>query len=135
MTGRISAFLPFLPFSPQEQAAVAHKFFLELAKDVRSSVRLQQGPQQRFVGNIRLHMKRDATSCLSIAEEHYDPRLGARPLMAAVEEIREELTEYYLSVDEHIAEGYGMSDYVVDVIGSEILVTKVNPRPAGKTVT
>jgi hypothetical protein len=80
-----------------------------------------------MVGNIRLHMRRDATTCLSLADEFYDPRLGARPLAAASEAIRDELIDYYLGVDEPITEGLEAADFAADVYAGEITVTRVNP--------
>lgn len=36
----MSEFIPFLPFSPEEQAVVVHKFLLELGSKVRAPVQL-----------------------------------------------------------------------------------------------
>ncbi|RMZ81536.1 hypothetical protein DV737_g2501, partial [Chaetothyriales sp. CBS 132003] len=68
VTGRISAFMPFLLFSPGEQAAIAHKYLLELGRKVRDPVKLSADSEERFVGNVRLHIHRDASISTSFTE-------------------------------------------------------------------
>jgi hypothetical protein len=53
-------FVPLLPFSPEEQAAVVHKFLLELDKKVRPPIKLTE-KDENLLGNVRLRVLRDAS--------------------------------------------------------------------------
>ncbi|KKY14723.1 hypothetical protein UCRPC4_g06649 [Phaeomoniella chlamydospora] len=126
LTGRVSAFLPFLPFSPAEQAVVVHKYLLELGQKVRTSINLSTGPHEQLLGNVRLRVRRDASVCRVIAEQEYHQDLGARSLLTAVKTlVEDELVEAYLEVDRNIVETEEMMDFVVDVDGGEVIVHKV----------
>jgi ATP-dependent Clp protease ATP-binding subunit ClpA len=127
LTGRVSAFLPFLPFRPGEQAVVVHKYLLELSQKVRTSINLSAGENEQLLGNIRLRIRRDASVCRAIAEQEYHPDLGARSLLTAVKSLVEDvLVESYLEVEKGISETEKMMEFVVDVNGEQVLVDMVN---------
>jgi ATP-dependent Clp protease ATP-binding subunit ClpA len=127
LTGRVSAFLPSLPFSPGEQAVVVHKYLLELSQKVRTSINLSAGENEQLLGNIRLRIRRDASVCRTIAEQEYHPDLGARSLLTAVKSLVEDvLVESYLEVEKGISETEKMMEFVVDVNGEQVLVDMVN---------
>ncbi|OCK84463.1 P-loop containing nucleoside triphosphate hydrolase protein [Lepidopterella palustris CBS 459.81] len=130
LTGRISSFLPFLPFSPSEQAVVAHKYILELAHRVRPSVNLSYGPEERLLGNVFLRVRRDASVCKAVAAEGYDADLGARSLITTVKaDIEGPVVLGYLEVDEEIIEGQDMQEYLVDMSGTgSFEVTRVRRK-------
>lgn len=126
LTGRISAFIPFVPFSKPEQSVVAHKYVLELAELVRVAVNLSYGDDERLLGNVYLRVKRDSSVCTVLAEEGYDEDLGARSLINTVKFIIEEvLVEAYLELEEEIKEGQEMMEFVVSVVRGEVSVTPV----------
>jgi ATP-dependent Clp protease ATP-binding subunit ClpA len=113
LSGRISAVLPFLPFSLGEQAVVAHKYILELKHKVLTPVNLSSG---KLVGRVLLHIKSDGAVCKAVSTEGYDPDQGARSLQTAVKtRIEEELVHTYLEEDEVISETQPLADYTVDI--------------------
>lgn len=109
-------------FSPPEQAVIAHKYLLELGRDVRRPVNLSAGPDERLIGNVRLQIRRDASLCTQLARDGYHPDLGARSLITAVDSVRDMLVNAYLEVDEKIREADELVDFVVYVRNGSIHV-------------
>lgn len=126
VTGRISDFIPLLPFSAGEQAVITHKCLLELAEDLRLPISLVKGPAERLIGDIRLLIRRDGTVCSTLAKAHYHNKLGARSLKAGAEKVKRIVLDAYLDDDEEIEEQNTLRDVVVDVDGEEI-VSKILP--------
>ncbi|OTA94945.1 hypothetical protein M434DRAFT_381613 [Hypoxylon sp. CO27-5] len=128
ITGRVTDFIPFLPFSEEEQAVVAHKFLLELREKVRQPIRLSETEDEQLLGNVKLHIRQDGAVCRALAKSEYHPNLGARSLHTAVKhEVEAKLLESYLQEDDEIREDVGMTDFVVSVNDGEIMVTKAAP--------
>ncbi|KAK5740822.1 hypothetical protein LTR17_004412 [Elasticomyces elasticus] len=127
ITGRISAFIPFLPFNVGEQAVIVHKALLELGRNVRQPVKLSGGPDEKVLGNVWLRVRRDASVCRVLAESEYHADLGARSLNTAVEQIKQLLVAEYLQVDEEITEVGRMSECTIDLSGAHVVV---NLRPS-----
>lgn len=121
VTGRISDFIPLLPFSAGEQAVITHKCLLELAQDLRLPISLSHGPSERFIGNLRLLMRRDGALCSTLAKSHYHNKLGARSLKAGAEKVKRMILDVYLDDDEEIKEQDVLRDFVIDVDGEEIV--------------
>lgn len=115
MTGRISDFLPFLPFSPGEQAVVVHKFLLELARRIRGPVNLSFANKEQLLGNIRMKLRKDASVCRILAEEEYHSDLGARSLAMGARKLEDILVETYLEIEGEITEDETVVDFLVDV--------------------
>ncbi|KAK3636661.1 hypothetical protein LTR56_000846 [Elasticomyces elasticus] len=128
IAGRISDFLPFLTFSVGEQAVIVHKALLELGRKVRQPVNLSGGPEEKLLGNVQLRIRRDATVCRTLAENEYHPDLGARSLNVAAEKIKQMLVCEYLKVDDEITEKGGISEFIIDVSGGEIIVNMVHSK-------
>ncbi|KAF2797999.1 P-loop containing nucleoside triphosphate hydrolase protein [Melanomma pulvis-pyrius CBS 109.77] len=126
ITGRISEFIPFVPFSPGEQAVVAHKFLRELSRYVREPINLSDGRNEHIIGNVKLQIKHDASVCNSLAAAEYSRDLGARSLSGAVKIVEGMVAELYLEQNEEIAEGGKVLDVVVDAHAGEILVELVH---------
>ncbi|OAA57584.1 ATPase, aaa-2 [Niveomyces insectorum RCEF 264] len=135
VTGRVSEFIPFLPFSTGEQAVVVHKFLMELAERVAAPVLLGPGAdQQQLLGDVRLHVQRDASVCTQLAKAEYSEELGARSLRKAVEEVQDRLVESYLDEDGEIQESAGAdkTDFVVDVRGDSVVFKRSNESRESK---
>ncbi|KAF2729142.1 P-loop containing nucleoside triphosphate hydrolase protein [Polyplosphaeria fusca] len=129
LTGRISAFVPFLPFSSEETCIGAHKYLLELANEVRKPICITPGPHEHLLGNIRLSIRADATVCKIITRD-YDPALGIRSLRKAVtDRVASLLDSEYLATHEIIAEGGPVEDYSVFVSDGKIKVKQISSRP------
>jgi hypothetical protein len=105
-----------------------HKVLLELGRKVQRPVNLTDGPDEQLLGNIRLRIRRDASVCRALAEAEYHSDLGARSLIAAGEKIKRMLVEEYLNIDEEITENGGLSEYIIDVNGGEVVVNMVPPK-------
>jgi hypothetical protein len=116
--------VPFLPFSIEEQAVVVHKYIQELGQTILQPVNLLEGPDERLVGNVRLHIRRDATVCKVLADQEYHSDLGARSLIQAVDSIRRLLYQTYFDIDEDIMVGDEISDFYIDVDGGEVVVKR-----------
>ncbi|KAF2710054.1 P-loop containing nucleoside triphosphate hydrolase protein [Pleomassaria siparia CBS 279.74] len=127
LTGRISDFVPFVPFSAGEQAVVAHKFLRELTSTIREPVDLCEGSGERLIGNINLHVKHDASVCTTIAKSDYSRDLGARSLSVAVKAVEGLVVELYYQEDEEIVEDGKMMDVMVDSHAGEIRVKLLDP--------
>lgn len=80
MAGRLSAVIPFLPFSDSEQAVLAHRSLLRLAHSLEKPVR----QPNRLVGNVTLRVCQDTALCRVIAREGYHIDTGARGIDAVV---------------------------------------------------
>ena len=128
MTGRISSFIPFLPFTPAESAAIVHRHLLLLAATIARPVNLTPGPNEQLLGNVKLRIRRDASVCKSLAAEFYHPELGVRPLIGAVKAVEEKIIASYLAVDEEITERDQRAwEAIVGVESGEVVVKLVQP--------
>lgn len=66
--------------------------------------------------------------CGILAQSEYHAELGARSLISAVDTIKTLMVEAYLGVEEEISEGAGMSDFIIDVNGGEVVANIVPPK-------
>ncbi|KAE9972892.1 hypothetical protein EG328_004700 [Venturia inaequalis] len=125
ITGRVSGFIPFLPFSLGEQAVVVHKYLLELSSNVQGAVDLSFGPQERLLGNLRIRMHRDASLCKHVAEVEYHSDLGARSLINGVDSIKNLVVQAYLDVDEEIVESPHQATCYIDINDDDEIAVKI----------
>ncbi|ERF69675.1 hypothetical protein EPUS_03667 [Endocarpon pusillum Z07020] len=125
LTGRISAFVPFLPFSRSETCVGAHKYLLELTNEVLRPINTKPGPEEQLLGNIRLKIRSDVSVCKVVVKD-YDPELGIRSLKKAVRDRVASLLDIeYMSMHEVISEGLPMEDYSVFVSDGRVRVKSV----------
>ncbi|KAI8946839.1 P-loop containing nucleoside triphosphate hydrolase protein [Xylaria longipes] len=104
LSGRVSEIIPFLPFSPEEQAVISHKGLMGLEETLRRPVVVSpNGNNDNLVGNVRLDIVDESGLCSAIAQESYTPQLGARCILNAVTDaISTPLVSQYLEVDKDI---------------------------------
>jgi ATP-dependent Clp protease ATP-binding subunit ClpA len=128
IAGRISAVVPFLPFTAEEQAVIAHKYVLELAKNVR----LPPALPVRLMGSIVLRVPRDASVCMSLAEG-YDVDTGAPSLQSTIaSRVRRALVLRYLEENEEVHENQRLEEYLIDVdVNGQIVIFRSLPDKAG----
>ena len=105
--------VPFLPFSKDEQALIAHKYLLDLAASLRHPKLVQQN---QLIGQINLRFRKETVLCRSLASKDYHAETGARSLESAVKRRVRNLVvgKYFegsISADNHQV----AVDYVVDV--------------------
>ena len=117
LTGRITDFIPFLPFSPIEQTAVADKYLAELGRELASPIDTCQEPARyRPVGNVDLHVKRAYSLNRALAARDYVKELGARSLTSAIDrEVSRPIVGNYLNAREEIHETQPAGSFVVGV--------------------
>ncbi|KAL9088148.1 MAG: hypothetical protein Q9159_003266 [Coniocarpon cinnabarinum] len=82
LTGRCSAIVPFMPFTRGEQAVVAASFVSKLFTHLRRPLDMCRN---RLIGHIHLDVEKDEEVALTLAEDSYEPQLGARAIAQAVE--------------------------------------------------
>ena len=82
-TGRISAIIPFIPFTGNEQAVIAYTFMRKLRNEVRKDI---NDAAMKFVGHAHLNFLDDAHMARHLATKWYGHRTGARSLHKAVKQ-------------------------------------------------
>ncbi|KXX78174.1 ATP-dependent Clp protease ATP-binding subunit ClpL [Madurella mycetomatis] len=122
ITGRISEFIPFLPFSEGEQAVIVHKFLQALISRVAAPVNLSSGSDEWLLGDIKLRIRHDASVCMVLAKECYIQELGARSLSEAVKKVEDMLVEFYLNQSGEIVEGGRVLEVVLSMDEGEVVL-------------
>lgn len=117
LTGRISGFIPFLTFSPSEQAAVADRILADFGRDVIKPVKVSDVvSKSHMVGDLDLRVRRGYSVCKALATNGYVPKLGARSITNTVsDDVRMPVVNEYLDRREEIREDQEKCTYVVGV--------------------
>ncbi|KAI3318724.1 P-loop containing nucleoside triphosphate hydrolase protein [Xylariaceae sp. AK1471] len=117
LAGRVSEIVPFLTFSPDEQAVVSHKGMMGLEATLRRPVVVSpSGQDDNLVGNVRLDVENESKICSTIAHEGYSPQLGARSVFNAITEaIYTPLVNQYLEVDDEFSEDQPETTFKVGI--------------------
>ncbi|KAK4134667.1 P-loop containing nucleoside triphosphate hydrolase protein [Trichocladium antarcticum] len=117
LTGRITDFIPFLPFSPIEQAVVADQCLAAFGRELAGPVTVRDDPLHcRWVGNVDLEVRHAYAIAKALADEGYHQDLGARSLANTVgRKLRVPLAGQYLAAREEIREGQAAARFVVGV--------------------
>ena len=98
--GRLSAIVPFMPFTLGEQAITTYKFMRNLWTEVRQPIDTEA---KRFPRHMFLNYNDDGSIAVNIAKSSYSAETGARPLERAVKrEIRGRLSRAFLARDEMV---------------------------------
>ena len=99
MAGRMRNIAPFFPFDQNERAVVAHKFLMDLVDEVREPIDTT-APRLWFPGHVHLYIKNDGKFSAHIAKESYSEQLGARSVIAAIDEVRNAFFASFTNTDE-----------------------------------
>ncbi|KAL8896878.1 MAG: hypothetical protein Q9207_007493 [Kuettlingeria erythrocarpa] len=94
LTGRLSAIIPFMPFSPEERAVTTYKFMRKLFEESRKPINVQE---KQLARRIFLNFVDDGALASHIAQKYYFAELGARSLLKGVNmQILHKLTSAFL---------------------------------------
>ncbi|KEQ85844.1 P-loop containing nucleoside triphosphate hydrolase protein [Aureobasidium pullulans EXF-150] len=110
VTGRISSFLPFFPFSRDEAAVINHKFLRTLGDDVVLPIDLHSRPP-RPVGHVHLSLLRDGDLCKFLAED-YIRELGARSIQNRVDGLADDLFMLYKDSKKEVTEATNSGPHI-----------------------
>ncbi|KAL8948189.1 MAG: hypothetical protein Q9222_005605 [Ikaeria aurantiellina] len=101
LVGRLSAIIPFLPFSQEERAVTTYKFMKKLFNETRKDINVDA---RYFARHIFLNFVDDGQLATYIADRYYSPELGARSLQKAVNtQICHKLTRAFLEQEEVVS--------------------------------
>ncbi|KXJ87555.1 P-loop containing nucleoside triphosphate hydrolase protein, partial [Microdochium bolleyi] len=126
LMGRITGFVPFIPFTRGEQAVLTRKFLLELQRKARQRVVLSSEDSSTLFGDVRLRIERDAAVSSTLAKRAYQPTLGSRSLAGEVKKVENRLVGKYLNQGGRIVEGGPLVDYSVEESDGNWFVIQVD---------
>lgn len=125
ITGRISSFIPFLPFAQGEQVVAAHKCVLQFAADIKGPVKLNPGADQRLLGDIRLYLQNDVSICQNVSAKSYKPTLGVRSLITATRsKVKWPLMTEILKSNKEIEEDKPQRNFVLELKERTLVATE-----------
>ena len=102
LTGRLSAIIPFLPFSEAERAVATYKFMRKVFNEARKPIAVKA---KHLARHLYLNYVDDGQIASFLAAKYYSPELGARSLYRAVNtQICHRLTNVFLDRGEEIAD-------------------------------
>ncbi|KAI0016387.1 P-loop containing nucleoside triphosphate hydrolase protein [Xylariomycetidae sp. FL0641] len=129
LTGRISAIVPFLTFSPGEQAVISHKGLMRLESELASPVvETATGRDDLPVGNMKMTVHDHVSICSKIAEEGYEAQIGARSIFNAIDEtVRVPLVLGYMKAGDEYHEGQGETPCTVHLDADGDIEVRVKP--------
>ncbi|KAI1328361.1 P-loop containing nucleoside triphosphate hydrolase protein [Xylariaceae sp. FL0255] len=105
LTSRISRIIPFLTFTREEQAVVAHTELMDLEATLgKPIIAAQRGAKGNIVGNIQMNIVGQYKVCAAIAKRSYDPALGARSIFSGVNNlVKDPIMKQYMQYDTDIS--------------------------------
>ncbi|KAF1911539.1 P-loop containing nucleoside triphosphate hydrolase protein [Ampelomyces quisqualis] len=100
---RIEHVIPFFPFSPGEQAVVAHKFLRKDARNARKDIDLR--PEvKRMMGHCIISYVEDGPLCAYMAERGYHRSSGARGVKREAKKVMAAARKVYNNIPERVDE-------------------------------
>ena len=108
---------PFFPFSPDEQAVVAHKFVLQLQDDAVRPISIT-GFEKNYIGHSHVFLANDGKICQHVAKHGYVKELGARSVFNRVSDLRRKFVLDYSHIDDEIDEVFNdgpLSKYTIQL--------------------
>lgn len=129
--GRISVVLPFIPFSPLEQAVIAHKYILEIKRTLAADIDVEK---DAFMGHIKLEVEDEPAVCRLLADNGYDIEYGARSIKREMQKaVHDAITQEWLESSDEITNQRNSGPYeryslVVHPSGEYVYITKSTSR-------
>lgn len=123
--------LPFFPFSPSEQAVVAHKYILNLKHILAADIDVDAAT---LMGHIKLDIEGETAVCRLLARTGYAVEHGARSIEREVEKsVRDAVTEEWMRCPEDVADQNNKGPYeryclAVHVSGEYVQVSRAVGR-------
>lgn len=130
----MTVWVPFLTFSPIEQAVVADKYVADFGREATLPVQIfNDEARDRLVGNVDLSIRKGYSLCAALARG-YVQELGARSLVAEVDEqVRGPLVDAYLQNLDEIVEDGGVTHCLANVDADGVIgVSCVVPKSCEK---
>jgi ATP-dependent Clp protease ATP-binding subunit ClpA len=104
--------VPFLPFTFEEQMAIAHQLLLELRAQLSQAITMSS---KQLVGNVRLQFAHETALCEKLVQ-YYDRDRGARSIAWAVEDkVKTALYRTYLEGGEGIRPNQPVEHYLLEL--------------------
>ncbi|KAI4187866.1 MAG: hypothetical protein L6R41_002528 [Letrouitia leprolyta] len=95
LTGRLTAIIPFMPFSIEERAVTTYRFMRKVFNEARQDISVQN---KHLARHLYLNFVDDGQLATHISEKYYFPELGARSLQKGVNtQILHRLTSAFLA--------------------------------------
>lgn len=102
LTGRLTAIIPFMPFSIEERAVTTYKFMRKVFNESRKDINVQD---KQLARHLYLNFVDDGQLASHISEKYYFPELGARSLQKGVNtQILHRLTSAFLENGDEITD-------------------------------
>ncbi|KAL9029864.1 MAG: hypothetical protein Q9196_001942 [Gyalolechia fulgens] len=102
LTGRLTAIIPFMPFSIEERAVTTYKFMRKVFNESRRDISVAN---KQLARHLYLNFVDDGQLASYISDKYYFPELGARSLQKGVNtQILHRLTSAFLATGDEVTD-------------------------------
>ncbi|KAL8842751.1 MAG: hypothetical protein Q9170_000407 [Blastenia crenularia] len=120
LTGRLSAIIPFMPFSTEERAVTTYKFMRRVFNESRKPISVRE---KQLARHLFLNFVDDGQLAAHIALKNYSAELGARSLLKGVyTQILHKLTSAFLANGDEITDD--MNDMALECYDVRVEMSK-----------
>ncbi|KAL8665312.1 MAG: hypothetical protein Q9202_002363 [Teloschistes flavicans] len=111
LTRRLSAIIPFFPFSEEEHAVIAYKFMHKFFNEVRKPINVAE---KHLARHSYLRFRDDGQIASFVVDKYYLPELGAQSLAKAVNtQICHKFKKAFLRLGDEITDGMNDEPWAV----------------------